>query len=36
MHTWPEGTADALIPMIGGMRDLGATFVTVDRLETIP
>jgi peptidoglycan/xylan/chitin deacetylase (PgdA/CDA1 family) len=33
LHTWPAGTADGLPPMLDGLRALGATFVTVDRLE---
>ncbi len=36
LHPWSGGTADALAPMIAGFRDLGATFVTVDRLERLP
>lgn len=33
LHTWPAGTADALGPMIAGLREIGASFVTVDQLS---
>ena len=36
LHTWSGGTSDALAPMIVGLRDVGATFATVDRLERLP
>jgi peptidoglycan-N-acetylglucosamine deacetylase len=36
LHTWPGGTADALPQMIDGLRDAGATFVTIDALEEVP
>ena len=36
LHTWPAGTADGLPRMLGGLRALGATFVTVDALEVLP
>jgi peptidoglycan-N-acetylglucosamine deacetylase len=36
MHTWPGGTAEGLPAMIDGMRELGATFVAVDELESVP
>lgn len=36
LHTWPGGTSEALRPMIAGLRDLGASFVTVDELERLP
>jgi peptidoglycan-N-acetylglucosamine deacetylase len=36
LHTWPGGTGDAVGPMIQGMKELGATFVTVDALEELP
>lgn len=36
LHTWPGGTGDAVAPMIAGLRDAGATFVTIDRLERLP
>jgi peptidoglycan/xylan/chitin deacetylase (PgdA/CDA1 family) len=32
-HAWPPGTLDALPPLIDGLRELGATFVTIDELE---
>jgi peptidoglycan-N-acetylglucosamine deacetylase len=32
LHTWPGGTAEALPAMIAGLRELGATFATVDEL----
>jgi peptidoglycan/xylan/chitin deacetylase (PgdA/CDA1 family) len=36
LHTWPKGTADAVRPLIGGLRERGATFVAVDELEVVP
>ena len=33
LHAWPPGTLDALPPLIDGLRRLGATFVTIDRLQ---
>lgn len=36
LHTWPGGTADAVGPTIDGLRALGASFVTVADLETLP
>ena len=36
LHTWPGGTGEAVAPMIGGLLDLGATFVTLDQLEEVP
>lgn len=36
LHTWPVGTSDALRPMIGGLRELGATFETIDLLDRLP
>jgi peptidoglycan/xylan/chitin deacetylase (PgdA/CDA1 family) len=33
LHTWPASTAGAVGPMIAGLRELGATFVTVDQLR---
>jgi peptidoglycan-N-acetylglucosamine deacetylase len=36
LHTWPGGTGEGLPALIDGLIDLGATFVTVDRLETLP
>jgi peptidoglycan/xylan/chitin deacetylase (PgdA/CDA1 family) len=36
LHTWPGGSAEGLPRMIDGMRELGATFVTIDALEELP
>ena len=36
LHTWPGGTAEAVAPMVDGMRAIGASFVTVAELETTP
>jgi peptidoglycan/xylan/chitin deacetylase (PgdA/CDA1 family) len=36
LHTWPGGTGEAIDPMIAALHDLGATFVSVDELETLP
>jgi len=36
LHTWPGGTAEGLPQMIDGLRDAGATFVTIDALEEVP
>ena len=36
LHTWPKGTADAVRPLIGRLRERGATFVAVDELEEVP
>ena len=36
LHTWPGGTGDAVAPMVQGLRDLGADFVTVDELAVLP
>ena len=36
LHTWPGGTAEGLPQMIDGLRDVGATFVTIDALEEVP
>jgi len=36
LHTWPAGTADAMGPMLDGLRAMDATFLTVDRLEALP
>lgn len=33
LHTWPAATAEAIGPMITGLRKIGAEFVTVDQLE---
>ncbi|HEU4571175.1 MAG TPA: polysaccharide deacetylase family protein [Candidatus Limnocylindrales bacterium] len=32
-HSWPPGTLDALPTLIAGLRERGATFVTLDELE---
>jgi peptidoglycan/xylan/chitin deacetylase (PgdA/CDA1 family) len=32
-HAWPPGTLDAVPRLIDGLRELGATFVTIDELE---
>lgn len=36
LHTWPGGTADAVRPIVAGLRQAGASFVTVDELEALP
>ncbi|HTG48160.1 MAG TPA: polysaccharide deacetylase family protein [Actinomycetota bacterium] len=36
LHTWPAGTGDAVGPLVDGLREAGATFVTVADLETLP
>jgi peptidoglycan/xylan/chitin deacetylase (PgdA/CDA1 family) len=36
LHTWPGGTAEGLSALVAGLRGLGSTFVTVDRLEVLP
>jgi peptidoglycan-N-acetylglucosamine deacetylase len=36
MHTWPATTVRALPPMIGRLRDRGATFCTVAELPVAP
>ncbi|MEO8475655.1 MAG: polysaccharide deacetylase family protein [Actinomycetota bacterium] len=36
LHTWPGGTADALAPIVTGLRDMEATFVTIDELDRLP
>jgi peptidoglycan-N-acetylglucosamine deacetylase len=36
LHTWPGGTGDAVGPLVAGLRDAGATFVTIDELEVVP
>jgi peptidoglycan/xylan/chitin deacetylase (PgdA/CDA1 family) len=36
LHTWPGGTAEGLPQMIDGLRDAGATFVTIAALEELP
>jgi peptidoglycan/xylan/chitin deacetylase (PgdA/CDA1 family) len=36
LHTWPGGTADAVGPIVEGLVRIGASFVGVDELETLP
>lgn len=36
LHTWPGGTAQAVAPILEGLAAIGATPVTVDRLEELP
>jgi peptidoglycan/xylan/chitin deacetylase (PgdA/CDA1 family) len=36
LHTWPGGTAQAVTPILEGLAAIGATPVTVDRLEDLP
>ena len=36
LHTWPEATARALPDIVWRLADAGATFVTVDEIETLP
>jgi peptidoglycan/xylan/chitin deacetylase (PgdA/CDA1 family) len=36
MHTWPGGTAEAIDPVIAGLRDIGAAFVSIDELDDLP
>ena len=36
LHTCPGGTAEGLPAMVTGLRQLDATFVTLDRLEVLP
>ena len=36
LHSWPEGTGDALEQLIAELRTVGAEFATVDQLETLP
>jgi peptidoglycan-N-acetylglucosamine deacetylase len=38
LHTWPDGTADAVPEIVDGLRNRGATFVRVDELpaELLP
>jgi peptidoglycan/xylan/chitin deacetylase (PgdA/CDA1 family) len=38
LHTWPDGTADAVPEIVAGLRDRGVTFVGVDELpaELLP
>lgn len=36
LHSWPGGTGEGIGPLIRGLREAGATFVTVDQLEVLP
>lgn len=36
LHTWPGGTGEGIGPMIAGLRDIGATFVSIDELDDLP
>ena len=36
LHTWPKGTGDGIGPIIAGLRDIGASFVTIDELDDLP
>lgn len=36
MHTWPGPTAEALPEVIARLAEIGASFVRVDELETVP
>ncbi len=36
LHAWPGSTAEGLSGLIGELRSLGASFVTIDQLETVP
>ncbi len=36
MHGWPRLSATALPGLIAALRDVGAEFVTVDRLDSVP
>jgi peptidoglycan-N-acetylglucosamine deacetylase len=36
LHTWPGGTGDAVGPLVVGLREAGASFVTVDELASVP
>jgi peptidoglycan/xylan/chitin deacetylase (PgdA/CDA1 family) len=36
LHTWPGGTGEGLEPMIIGLRDIGASFVSIDELAELP
>ena len=36
LHSWPGGTGEALPVLVGGLRELGCSFVTVDELEVLP
>jgi peptidoglycan/xylan/chitin deacetylase (PgdA/CDA1 family) len=36
LHTWPGGTGEGLPALLEGLDELGASFVTIDELETLP
>ena len=36
LHTWPEGTGDALGPIIARLKEMGVSFVGVDDLKDLP
>lgn len=36
LHAWPRQTLDALPRIIGRLREAGATFVRIDRLDEVP
>jgi peptidoglycan/xylan/chitin deacetylase (PgdA/CDA1 family) len=36
LHSWPGGTGEAVGPIVEGLGDLGAAFVTVDELGALP
>jgi peptidoglycan-N-acetylglucosamine deacetylase len=36
LHTWPGGTGEAVGPMIVGLRDIGASFVSIAELDDLP
>jgi peptidoglycan/xylan/chitin deacetylase (PgdA/CDA1 family) len=36
LHTWPQGTGDAIGPMIAALRDHGASFVSIGDLKDLP
>jgi peptidoglycan/xylan/chitin deacetylase (PgdA/CDA1 family) len=36
LHTWPDGTAEALAGALNGLERAGASLVTVDQLDVLP
>jgi len=36
LHTWSGGTAESIEPMVAGLHDAGASFVSIDDLEVLP
>lgn len=36
LHTWPGGTGEAVGPMIVGLREIDASFATIDELDELP